>query len=56
VASGVLRAEGRVTNASSRLYVAESTLRGSDGKVLGQGSGTFMKSTLALAEMPGYGS
>jgi uncharacterized protein (TIGR00369 family) len=54
VTAGVLRAEGRLTHASSRLYVAESTLTGADGKVLAQGSGTFMKSTMRLAETPGY--
>ena len=51
-----LRAEGRLTHASSRLFVAEAAFTGSDGKVLGQGSGTFMKSTMRLANTPGYAS
>lgn len=54
ITSGILRAEGRLVHASSRLYVAESTLTGPDGKALAQGSGTFMKSTMRLAETPGY--
>jgi uncharacterized protein (TIGR00369 family) len=56
VASGVLRAEGRVIHASSRLFVAESTLCGPDGKLLAQGSGSFMKSAIPLADTPGYAS
>jgi uncharacterized protein (TIGR00369 family) len=54
IASGVMHAEGRLTHASSRLFVAEAALKGPDGKVLGQGSGTFMKSTMRLADTPGY--
>jgi uncharacterized protein (TIGR00369 family) len=54
IASGLLRAEGRVTHASSRLFVAEATLHGPDGKVLAQGSGSFMKSAIRLSETPGY--
>jgi uncharacterized protein (TIGR00369 family) len=37
VAEGVLTAEGSVYHASSRLFVAESVLRGADGKILAQG-------------------
>jgi len=56
VASGVLTAEGRLTQASSRVYLAESIVRGSDGKVLGQGSGSFMKSNVSLTSILGYAS
>jgi len=56
VASGVLTAEGRITHASSRVYLAEAVVKGSDGKVLAQGSGSFMKSPVLLTEAMGYGS
>ena len=52
--SGLLRAEGRLSHASSRLYIAESTLTDEQGKLLAQGSGTFMKTSTPLGESLGY--
>ncbi|WP_437906503.1 PaaI family thioesterase [Sorangium sp. So ce327] len=54
ITGGALRAEGRLTHSSSRLYIAESTLVNDEGKLLGQGSGTFMKSTIPLRDALGY--
>ena len=48
--SGLMRAEGRLSHASSRLYIAESTLTDEQGKLLAQGSGTFMKTSTPLGE------
>ena len=54
VASGTLRAEGRVLHHSRRVVVAEADLLADDGAVLARGSGTFMRSRIALADLPGY--
>jgi uncharacterized protein (TIGR00369 family) len=54
ITEGVLRAEGRVMHSSARLFVAESTLTNDQGKVIGTGSGTFMKSTIPLQGTQGY--
>lgn len=51
---GVLRSEGKVTTQSSRLYKAESILYLEDGTVAAKGTGTFMRSDLRLADVPGY--
>jgi uncharacterized protein (TIGR00369 family) len=54
VASGTLRAEGRVLHHSRRVVVAEADLLADDGAILAHGSGTFMRSRIALADLPGY--
>ncbi len=55
VTGGTLRAEGRVTSRSSNLYVAESVLYVEPERQVARGSGTFMRSKLALSEELGYG-
>ncbi|MCU0234719.1 MAG: PaaI family thioesterase [Thermoanaerobaculales bacterium] len=52
---GVVRCRGTVVNASRNLWVAESVLEDQDARLLGRGSGTFMRSRLALADAMGYG-
>lgn len=48
VSAGEMRAVGRVVSASRRLYVAESEITDSDGKLVARGSGTFMRSEIRL--------
>lgn len=54
VTGGVLRAEGRVTSRSTNLYVAESVLYVEPDRQVARGSGTFMRSKLALSDHLGY--
>lgn len=54
VSEGEIRAEGRVVHASRRLYVSRSTLTDSDGRTIGTGSGTFMRSRIELGPDLGY--
>jgi len=55
LAAGELRANGRVVQAARRLFVAEADLLDGDGRRLAKGSGTFMRSTIALGPNVGYG-
>jgi len=54
VSEGTLRASGRVVNRSRQLFVAEAELMDDCGRPVGRGSGSFMKSTIALSEDVGY--
>lgn len=54
VTAGLLTAEGKVVHASKRLYLAESVLRDEQGKELARGSGSFMRSQIALNADLGY--
>jgi uncharacterized protein (TIGR00369 family) len=54
VTSGELRATGRVLHASGRLFFADATLVDSQGQMLGQGSGVFTRSSIALEPGIGY--
>ena len=54
VDSGVLSSEGTLINRSSRLVIAEARVCTETGKLVAQGSGTFMKSDLPLDERVGY--
>jgi uncharacterized protein (TIGR00369 family) len=54
VVSGELRASGRLVHAGGRLLVAESTLVNDENELLAHGSGTFMKSSIALEASIGY--
>lgn len=54
VVDGMLRAEGRVVNESRRLVTAEAELFDDAGNLLARGSGSFMPSGIALAEVDGY--
>lgn len=51
---GELRATGRVVHASQRLFVAASRLTDSDGRLIGEGSGSFVRSSLTLTPEMGY--
>ncbi|MGD9900481.1 MAG: PaaI family thioesterase [Calditrichaceae bacterium] len=54
VTEGKLISRGRVVNESKRLYIAESELFDSNGKIIARGSGTFMKSGISLSAEVGY--
>ncbi len=52
--AGPVTAEGRWISGRRRVYVAESRLLDADGEEIGRGTGTFMKSDIALSGLPGY--
>lgn len=54
VASGAIEATGTVVQRSRRLFVAEAVARDSEGRELARGSGTFMRSRVALTPEMGY--
>lgn len=51
---GRVIAEGRWISGRKRVFVAESRLVDEDGEEIGRGTGTFMRSHIALAGLPGY--
>ena len=52
---GPLVAEGRWISGERRVFVADARLVAGDGEEAARGSGTFMRSRIALAALPGYG-
>jgi len=51
---GEVVAEGRWVSGQRRVFVAESRLIAADGEEVARGTGTFMRSRIALAGLPGY--
>lgn len=54
VASGAVRAQGRVVHGGGRLFLAESDLVDGKGDLLGHGSGVFTRSSIPLDARVGY--
>lgn len=54
VSSGELRASGVVVHRSQNLIVADAVLADSEGRQVGRGSGSFMRSRIALVPEIGY--
>lgn len=54
VSKGVLHASGRVVHRSRSLFLAEAELVDGDKRVVGRGSGSFMRSSIALTPQVGY--
>ena len=51
---GEVVAEGRWVSGRRRVLVAESRLVDAQGDEIGRGTGTFMRSRIALSGLPGY--
>lgn len=51
---GPLIAEGRWISGQRRVLVADARLIDADGNEAARGTGTFMRSRIALASLPGY--
>ncbi|MEE4539198.1 MAG: PaaI family thioesterase [Erythrobacter sp.] len=51
---GQVVAEGRWVSGRRRVLVAESRLIDAEGDEVGRGTGTFMRSRIALSSLPGY--
>jgi uncharacterized protein (TIGR00369 family) len=54
VRAGEVIAEGRWISGRKRVLVAESRLVDSEGDEIGRGTGTFMRSRIALSGLAGY--
>ena len=54
VASGTLRACGRVVHSNRSQFIAESIVYDSEGKEIGRGNGIFVRSKNRLVEAKGY--
>ena len=54
VRAGEVVAEGRWISGRRRVFVAEARLIDSEGDEIGRGTGTFMKSRMALSGLAGY--
>ncbi len=54
VREGEVIAEGRWVSGKRRVLVAESRLIDAEGDEIGRGTGTFMRSRIALSSLPGY--
>lgn len=52
--TGPVVAEGRWVSGQRRVFVAEARLIDSHGEEAARGTGTFMRSRIALAGLPGY--
>ncbi|HSP14881.1 MAG TPA: PaaI family thioesterase [Thermoanaerobaculia bacterium] len=54
ISEGIMKATARVVHQSRQLFVAEAELHDGRGKQIGRGSGSFMRSTIALTPEIGY--
>jgi uncharacterized protein (TIGR00369 family) len=54
VVVGPVHAEGRWVSGRRRVFVAESRLIDATGEEIGRGTGTFMRSRIALSGLAGY--
>ncbi len=54
VASGQMKAVGKVVRASKNMFVAEASLRNSDGEEIARGIGTYARSKARLSPDIGY--
>jgi uncharacterized protein (TIGR00369 family) len=54
IRSETVVAEGRWISGRRRVFVAEAWLLGEDGEEVGRGTGTFMRSHIALSGLDGY--
>ena len=54
IKSGPVVAEGQWVSGRRRVLVAEARLLDEEGEEIGRGTGTFMRSHIALSGLPGY--
>ncbi|WP_108811525.1 hotdog fold thioesterase [Sphingorhabdus sp. Alg231-15] len=52
--SSTVTAEGRWVSGKRRVFVADSRLIDQEGEEIARGTGTFMRSHIPLASLPGY--
>ena len=54
ISEGTMTATGKVVNTSRNLWVADSVLKDDRGRLLGRGSGSFMRSKINLQDVSSY--
>lgn len=54
VTQGTLIATGTLVSATKSLLIADAELRDDRDRLVGRGTGSFMKSRMLLADVPGY--
>jgi len=54
IEGGEIVAEGRWISGQRRVFIAEARLLDDRGKEAARGTGTFMRSRIALSSLPGY--
>ena len=54
ISEGTLKSAGRIVHQTLRVFIAEAELTDSDGNQLARGSGSFMRSQIALSPDIGY--
>lgn len=54
IRAGRVIASGRWLSGKRRVFVAEAQLADEHGEIIGRGTGTFMRSHIPLAGLPGY--
>ena len=54
IRSGEILAEGRWVSGRRRVFIAEARLVDAEGEEIGRGTGTFMRSRIALSGLDGY--
>ena len=54
IRAGEVTAEGHWISGKRRVFIAESHLIDAEGDEIGRGTGTFMRSHIALSGLPGY--
>lgn len=54
LSAGPVIAEGRWVSGQRRVFVGDARLIAADGEEVARGTGTFMRSRIALASLPGY--
>jgi len=55
VSSGIMRAVGKVVNKNKSQFIAEAVVYDSENREIARGNGIFVRSKMALNEVPGYG-
>jgi uncharacterized protein (TIGR00369 family) len=56
VTEGTLIATGTLVSATRNLLIADAVLEDEKGRLLGRGTGSFMRSKMLLVDVPGYAS
>src|SRR6478735_11704033 len=54
IRTGPVVAEGHWVSGRRRVFIAEAHLIDAEGEEIGRGTGTFMRSQIALSGLPGY--
>ena len=54
IADGEMVAAGKVVSAGRTVWVADASLMDDRGRLLGRGTGTFMRSSIALGDIAAY--